>query len=146
MAKLLGNVDVYDIAKAEPQDLQAYGCLIIGCPTWNVGEMVADWDGFYPDLAQVDFSGKKVAYFGCGDQVGYADNFMDAVGILEERISELGGQTVGYWPIAGYEFNQSRAVRGEQFVGLAIDEDNQSKLTDQRVKGWVKQLQVEFGV
>lgn len=40
---------------------------------------------------------KKIAYFGCGDQVGYADNFVDAIGILEAKITERGGKTIGYW-------------------------------------------------
>ena len=79
----------------------------------------------------------KVAYFCAGDQVGYADNFQDAIGILEEKISEQGGTTVGYWPIETYEFNDSKALRNGKFCGLAIDEDNQSHLTAERVNAWV---------
>jgi flavodoxin I len=94
----------------------------------------------------IDFNGKKVAYFGCGDQIGYADNFQDAMGILEEKISGLGGQTVGQTSIAGYEHSESKAVRGDQFCGLAIDEDNQSDLTDDRIRAWVNQLRSTFGV
>jgi flavodoxin I len=94
----------------------------------------------YDELDNVDFSGKKIAYFGPGDQVGYADNFQDAMGILEEKISERGGMTVGYWSTEGYEFSESKAIKNGKFVGLALDEDNQSELTDQRVKTWVAQL------
>jgi flavodoxin I len=109
--------------------------------------MQSDWSGFYDDdLDSVDFSGKKVAYFGAGDQIGYADNFQDAMGILEEKISELGGTTVGYWSTEGYEHSESKAVKDGKFVGLALDEDNQSDLTDERVKTWVAQLKSEFGL
>jgi flavodoxin I len=147
-AKLGGDsvVDLHDISEAEPGDFEAYECLIIGCPTWNIGELQADWEGFYDELDAIDFSGKKVAYFGTGDQIGYADNFQDAIGILEEKVASLGGTTVGYWPADGYEFNDSKALRGSKFVGLALDEDNQSDLTDQRLTAWTAQLKVEFGL
>jgi flavodoxin I len=141
-----GAVDLHDIANADTDDFAEYEYIIIGCPTWNVGELQADWEGFYDELDNIDFSGKKVAYFGPGDQVGYADNFQDAMGILEEKISELGGKTVGYWPVDGYDFSESKAVRNGKFVGLALDDDNQSELTESRIKQWVAQLKQEFGV
>lgn len=139
-------VELEEICNADPSDFSNYDCIIVGCPTWNVGELQSDWEGFYEDLDAINFSGKKVAYFGAGDQVGYADNFQDAMGILEEKISSLGGKTVGYWPTDGYDFDGSKAVKNGKFVGLAIDEDNQSDLTDSRIKTWVAQLKSEFGV
>ncbi|MGB7275498.1 MAG: flavodoxin FldA [Geitlerinemataceae cyanobacterium] len=139
-------VEVYDIANAATDDFENHELIIIGCPTWNVGELQADWEGFYDELDEINFEGKKVAYFGAGDQVGYADNFQDAMGILEEKISQLGGKTVGCCSTDSYDFSESKAVRDGKFVGLAIDEDNQSDLTDSRIKAWVKQLKTEFGV
>lgn len=139
-------VEMIDIADAGPEDFEPYDYVIVGCPTWNIGELQSDWEGFYDELDAIAFSGKKVAYFGAGDQVGYADNFQDAMGILEEKISSLGGTTVGYWSVDGYDFNESKAVRDGKFVGLAIDEDNQSDLTDERVKAWVTQIKREFGL
>ncbi|MBF2073434.1 MAG: flavodoxin FldA [Synechococcales cyanobacterium C42_A2020_086] len=147
--KALGGsdvVDLHDIANASPSDFEEYDYIIVGCPTWNVGELQADWEGFYEELDAIDFSGKKVAYFGPGDQVGYADNFQDAMGILEEKISELGGTTVGYWPTEGYDFTESKAVRNGKFVGLALDDDNQSELTESRINTWAAQLKQEFGL
>jgi flavodoxin I len=137
-------VTLHDISSADTSDFEAYSNLIIGCPTWNVGELQSDWEGFYDELDAINFNGKKVAYFGAGDQFGYADNFQDAIGILEEKISSLGATTVGYWSTSGYEFNESKAIRDDKFVGLAIDEDNQSELTDERIQGWVAQLKREF--
>lgn len=140
-------VELYDISKVEPSDFEQYDKIIIGCPTWNVGQLQDDWDSFYEnELDNIDFSGKKVAYFGEGDQDGYADSFQDAMGILEEKISELGGETVGYWKTDGYEFTESKAVRDGKFVGLALDEDNQSDLTEERIKAWAAQLKQEFGL
>lgn len=139
-------VKLHDVSGAEISDFSDYQYIIVGCPTWNIGELQADWEGLYDELDEVDFSGKKVAYFGPGDQVGYADNFQDAMGILEEKISGRGGITVGYWPTEGYDFTESKAVKNGKFVGLALDEDNQSDLTDSRIKTWVSQLKQEFGV
>lgn len=139
-------VTLHDAVDTEAAELEGYKYLIIGCPTWNIGELQADWQGLYDELDNIDFSNKEVAYFGSGDQIGYADNFQDAMGILEEKISEQGGTTVGYWSTNGYDFNESKAVKNGKFVGLAIDEDNQPELTDQRINTWVAQLKREFGV
>ena len=140
-------VTLHEIADASDSDFNDYENIIIGCPTWDIGELQPDWDGFYnDDLDNVDFSGKTVAYFGTGDQVGYAENFQDAMGILEEKISSLGGKTVGSWPTDGYEHEASKAEKGGKFVGLALDEDNQSELTESRIKEWVTQLKSEFGI
>ncbi|WP_024545754.1 flavodoxin FldA [Picosynechococcus sp. NKBG15041c] len=139
-------VTLFDVAEVDTEALKDFDQLIIGCPTWNVGEMQSDWEALYDDLDQVDFSGKTVAYFGAGDQVGYADNFQDAMGILEAKISSLGGKTVGQWPTTGYEHSESKAERDGQFVGLAIDEDNQPELTETRIQEWVAQLKVAFGL
>ena len=140
------DLDLHDVADVEIEQLSEYECLIIGCPTWNIGEMQSDWEGLYEDLDEVDFSGKKVAYFGAGDQVGYSENFQDAMGILQEKISSLGGETIGYTSTEGYDFDESKAVADGKFVGLAIDEDNQSDLTEGRIKSWVAQIKTEFGL
>ncbi len=140
------HIETKDISKAKLEELLAWDVLIIGSPTWDIGQLQSDWEAIYEDLDKLDFSGKKVAYFGTGDQYGYANNFMDAIGILEEKISSRGGETIGYWPTDGYEFNESRALRNGKFVGLAIDEDNQPEMTEQRVKAWVTQLKQELGL
>jgi len=139
-------VTLYDVADVSPSDFEDCDRLIIGCPTWNVGELQSDWEALYDELDEIDFSGKQVAYFGAGDQVGYADNFQDAMGILEEKIAALGGTTVGYWSAEGYDFNESKALREGKFVGLALDEDNQSDLTADRIATWTAQLKTAFGL
>ncbi|NJN48546.1 MAG: flavodoxin FldA [Alkalinema sp. RL_2_19] len=139
-------VELHNVADVSLEDFAAYEYLIIGSPTWNIGELQSDWEGLFPEIDDIDFSGKTVAYFGCGDQIGYADNFMDAVGILEAKITSLGGQTVGLWTTDGYEFNASQALRNGKLAGLAIDEDNQSEMTDDRIAAWVSQVRQEMGL
>ena len=139
-------VTLVDVAQAEVSDLSDYEYIIIGCPTWNIGELQGDWEGLYEDLDDIDLSGKTVAYFATGDQIGYADNFQDAMGIIEEKISAQGGKTIGYTSTDGYEHSESKAVKDGKFVGLALDEDNQSDLSGDRIQAWVAQLKGEFGV
>ena len=140
-------VVLHEIADVTDSDFADYERIIIACPTWYIGGLQADWEGFYEDnLDNIDFNGKKVAYFGTGDQVGYADNFQDAMGILEEKISGLGGETVGHWSTESYEPEASKADKGGKFVDLALDEDNQSELTDERIESWTTQLKSEFAL
>lgn len=139
-------VTLHNIADVEDNEFADYQYLIIGCPTWDVGELQSDWEGYFTELDDIDFSGKKIAYFGTGDQRGYPDNFQDAIGILSDKITERGGTTVGYWSTDGYDFNESKALINGKFLGLALDEDNQSDLTDKRIKAWVVELKKEFGI
>lgn len=138
----LGGDSVVDLIEIEDASaLASYEYLIIACPTWNIGDLQDDWEAVFDDLDDVDFSGKTVAYMGTGDQVGYSDNFMDAMGKLEEKISGLGGKTVGYWSADGYDHEASLALRdGNKFCGLALDDDNESEKTEDRIKTWTAQI------
>ncbi len=139
-------VTLHELGSVKNDNFAEYECLIIASPTWNIGELQSDWEGFFPELDDIDFSGKKVAYLGTGDQVGYPDKFMDAMGIGAKNIAEQGGETVGYWPVDGQDFNESKAVVDGKLLGLAIDEDNQSDLTEAPIKSWVSQLKKEFSL
>ena len=138
-------VDVRDIAKSSKEDIEAYDFLLFGIPTWYYGESQADWDDFMPTLKEIDFNGKIVGIFGCGDQEDYAEYFCDAMGTLRAIVEENGAVVIGHWPTAGYNFDASHAlIDDETFVGLCIDEDRQPELTNERVKAWCKQLREEM--
>ena len=138
-------VDVRDIAKSSKEDIEAYDFLLFGIPTWYYGESQADWDDFMPTLKEIDFNGKIVGIFGCGDQEDYAEYFCDAMGTLREIVEENGAVVIGHWQRAGYNFDASQAlIDDETFVGLCIDEDRQPELTNERVKAWCKQLREEM--
>ena len=66
--------------------------------------------------------------------------------ILGETIEELGGKLVGFTSTDGYDFESSRAIRNNQFMGLMLDQDTQAKLTKKRIDDWVKQLEKEMQV
>ncbi len=145
--KQLGKdvADVHDIAKSSKEDLEASDILLLGIPTWYYGEAQCDWDDFFPTLEEIDFNGKLVALFGCGDQEDYAEYFCDALGTIRDIIEPRGATIVGHWPTAGYHFEASKGLADDDhFVGLAIDEDRQPELTAERVEKWVKQISEEL--
>lgn len=126
------------------EQIVAYDNLILGVPTWFDGELPNYWDEFVPDLEDIDVSNKRIALFGLGDQVGYPENFLDAVGLMAEILEIQGGTIVGLTSTEGYTFEKSAALRGDKFLGLAIDFENQAGKNKERVKNWVNQLKEEF--
>ena len=142
------NVDVLDVSDVTQMDFASYDKLILGIPTWDFGQIQSDWEDFWDDVKEVGFEGKTVALFGLGDQFGYGDFFLDAMGMLHDVIVENGANIVGHWPVEGYEFDASKAlIEGEGlFVGLGIDEDQQPELSASRLNKWVSQISHEFNL
>ena len=143
----VGSVDLHEIYQKKKDDLERYELLIIGMPTWYDGELQGDWEEYIPEIEQIDFTGKKVAFFGLGDQYGYAAYFCDAIGIFADIVEARGAQLCGMWPTKGYDYEFSKAERdGDMFVGLCLDLDNQDELTDERIDSWLPQVLKEFGL
>jgi len=122
----------------------SYDHIIMGVPTWFDGELPNYWDEFVPALEEMDLKDKKIALFGLGDQKGYPENFLDGVGIMAEILEARGAKLVGFTSSEGYEFESSRALRNNTFVGLAIDYENQGSMNKQRVSAWIDELKKEF--
>jgi flavodoxin I len=136
-----------NISGLELERLTSFDVLLVGIPTWNIGELQQDWAEVFHKLDPVRFDGVRVAFFGQGDQRGYPDNFQDAMGILRERLVELGAICdLGHWSTEGYHFTRSLGVCDGRFVGLALDEDGQPELTEERVAAWCAQLRGELGL
>jgi flavodoxin I len=136
-------VDILNVKDAELEDIDKYEHLIFGTSAWGIGEMQDDWERAIVKLEQIDFSKKKLALYGLGDQKDYPESFVDGLGILYCRLPDK-SCVVGYWPTKDYKFYFSLADREEKFVGLVIDEHNQPEKTDERIKKWVAQLKKEF--
>ena len=135
------QVDLIEISSAEESDFISYDLLILGLSTWYDGDLQSDWEIFFPQLDNIDFSGKNVAIFGLGDQIVYDEYFVDGIGILAKKIIEKKGNIIGYWSTDGYEFAESKAVFNKDlFYGLALDECNQYEFTKDRVNRWLDQL------
>ncbi len=143
-----------NINRVNPDEFTSYDYLILGTPTLGEGQLPGlsadcqeeSWEEFLPNFSGMDLTGIKVALYGLGDQVGYANEFVDALGELYDYVANCGAEMVGFWPTEGYEFTASNAVDGDDFVGLVIDKDNQSSLTEQRISGWVEQIKAEMSL
>lgn len=136
-----------DIAQHEVADLAGYDLLICGVPTWDVGEIQYDWQDIFDSLDEVDLTGTKVAFFGLGDQGGYPDTFQDAIGMVYLKMLERGAEgNIGFTSTDTYDFTESKGVIDGKFCGLALDDDCQPELTEQRVADWVVQLKKELGL
>lgn len=136
--------DVAELSDIYP--LLEYDKLILGTSTWYFGEHQGDWEDIVENIPDdADFSGKTVAMFGLGDQEGYPEWFLDAMGMIAEELLSRGATMIGKWSVDGYEFDESKAVLEEgYFCGLAIDDDCQPKLTDKRVDAWLKEVMPQF--
>lgn len=143
--KAFGNakVDLYNLAHASIDDMKKYKNLIFGTSAWGIGEMQDEWEMFIDNLSDMDFSERKLALFGLGDQKEYPESFVDGLGTLYCRIPDK-SCIVGSWPIEGYNFYFSLANKDGEFIGLVLDDHQQKEMSDQRIKKWVAQLKKEF--
>ena len=139
-------VALHNIKDVKLSLCQEYDFLIFGISTWDYGELQEDWESHWQDIAKLELTGKIIALYGMGDQIGYTEWFQDALGMLHDEIIPLGAELIGYWPNQGYEFEQSKALSedGEFFVGLALDEDNQYNQSEQRIDTWCDQILSEI--
>jgi flavodoxin I len=136
-----GDIDKHEITNVSGEDFANYDLLFLGISTWYDGDLQSDWEAFFEEFKQIDFTNKTVAIFGLGDQIGYGDYFIDGVGILAEVVENNGGRLVGEWSTEDYDFSESKADKGNGFFyGLAVDHDNQEELTDERIEQWLEQV------
>lgn len=141
--------DVPDLAAALTDS--SLDGLVVGAPTWNTGadegRSGTAWDEVLDKVKGMNLQGRKVAVFGCGDQVSYGDYYCDAMEELYSSFAAAGADMVGHWPTEGYEHSESKAeIEPGVFCGLALDEDNQDDQTAGRVKQWTSQVLEEMKV
>lgn len=139
-------VEIFDLAEYYLADAAAFDRLILGAPTWNVGQLQRDWEAAIDELDELDLHGVQAALFGLGDQAGYPETFGDALFFIADRLRSRGAILVGQWPVTGYDFSGSWAVEEGHFLGLMLDEDNQPELTAPRLADWLAQLAAEFAL
>jgi len=136
---------IIDIVNATVEDFSNSENLILGTSTWGDGDLQDDWEEFFDNLDEIDFNDKKVALFGIGDQDSYEDTFLDGMGTLYAKVKEKGATIVGdSVDASSFDFEESTAIIDGSFIGLAIDEDNQSELSDERIKIWTESLKSSF--
>ncbi|HNB21166.1 MAG TPA: flavodoxin [Candidatus Melainabacteria bacterium] len=139
LPNLISEIKCIQFAKKE--ELEACDLLVLGGSTWGDGELTDDWLDFFPQMDKIDFSGKKVALFSLGDQVGYSYNFVSAMKLLYDKVLERGGEVIASRVSKdGFEFDHSQSIVDGHFVGLVTDEVNEPELTEARIAAWADQV------
>lgn len=132
--------DIYEISKVTADTVAGYDTLLLGSSTWGSGDLQDDWYDGIETLKGADLAGKKIALFGCGDSSSYSDTFCSALGTIYNDLKDSGATFVGSVDPSDYTFDGSDAVVDGQFVGLPIDEVNESDKTDERISNWIASL------
>lgn len=144
-SELINMEEDYD----DLDQFEDFDVLLIGSSTWGQGDPQRDWvDPLYEmENEEPDFSGKKVAIFGAGDQDTHGEEFVSALGKMKDIFSNLGADTeYGYWSTEGYTYKFSLAEKDGKFCGLPIDDVNQADLTSERITTWASQVKGEMGI
>jgi len=149
MRAIIGEelVDIHNVKETPLEAMAQYDLLLLGISTWDFGEIQEDWQAIWDTINGVSLQGKTVALFGLGDQEGYGEWYLDAMGLLHDEVKQAGATIIGYWPNDDqYEFEASKALTedGSLFVGLALDEDSQYELSDERIATWIEQVLTEY--
>ena len=135
-----------NVNRIEPADLMQYDALILGTPSYGVGQMPgrsagcleANWEEFLAKLpADADMTGKRIALYGLGAQERYAERFASSLRRLHDVLLDYGAEIIGGWPTEGYTFEHSASVLDGRFVGLVIDQRTQGAHTEARLDAWV---------
>ena len=132
--------DVIDVSKMNADMVKGYEALLLGTSTWGDGELQDDWYDGVKVLKDSDLKEKTIALFGCGDSESYCDTFCDGIGIIYEDIKDSGCTIVGKVSAKDYSFSSSIAVIDGMFVGLALDDINESDKTEERIDAWVNDI------
>lgn len=144
-SELINMEEDYD----DLEQFEDFDVLLIGSSTWGQGDPQRDWvDPLYEiENDEPDFSGKKVAFFGAGDQDTHGEHFVSALGKMHDLFAARGAEVgFGYWPTEGYKYEFSLAEKEGKLCGLAIDDVNQEDLTDERISTWAAQVKNEMGL
>lgn len=134
------KIKAFDIADSEPKQLESFEFLILGTSTWDDGNLQDDWQDFLEDYPTLNLRDKKVALFGLGDQRGHGNHFIDGVYELYKWAKKSGAQIVGEYYDDDYFFENSKSFINGKFIGLALDEDYQKELSQERIDRWVRTI------
>ncbi|MBL7113486.1 MAG: flavodoxin [Bacteroidales bacterium] len=146
LAEKIGEniAEAFNVSDFSVSRLAEYNNLILGVSTLGIGAIQDHWKDFLPKLARADLNGKTIALFGLGDTESYPDTFVDGMGIVYEAIRKKGCTIIGQVDTIGYSFEHSGAVYEGKFIGLPLDEDNESELTPSRIENWLNEITAKF--
>lgn len=145
ISKELNNAECFDIVNIEIKTIKNYRQIIFGAEIWG-DEIDNDWKNILKELSTLECRNKEFALFGCCDGDKYSDNFADGLALIYKKLQNEKAKIVGHYYDFDYNFFDSKAfIDDGVMMGLVVDEENQSTLTDKRIVDWCKKLKYEFG-
>lgn len=87
------DVIVRNARNQDPEELEQFDMLVMGCSTWENGELQKDFKPFFERLQDLDLGGKLACVFGPGHS-SYS-HFCHAVDLIEGRLQEQGARLLG---------------------------------------------------
>jgi len=120
------EADLKEVTEADGKLIKSYDLILLGCSTWEEGELQEDFEEFYEKMDAIGFNGKKCAVFGPGDEDNYPDTFCAAIDILEEKLSDLGATKI----IEGLKIDENNDDGKKLLINWAerlLDEVNSAK-------------------
>jgi flavodoxin I len=63
---------------------------------------------------------------------------------MAEVLESRGAKIIGFTSAKEFTFESSKARRGDQFCGLALDFENNASQINGKIKKWVEQVKNEF--
>lgn len=147
--KNFSDLEMKPIDEVTIDDLKAYdqyivGSSTVGSETWDNTDNSDPWSSFIKKTDDLGITDKTIALYGLGDQIRWPKHYVDGMAVLFDHFVKRGAKLIGKWPVEGYHHEESEAQDGDFFCGLALDEDHQPELSQERVKKWVKQIKEEF--
>lgn len=140
----VADEDIHDVADLDTGQIGEYDVLLLGSSSTGIGDLQDDWENFLPKLGSENLKGKKMALFACGDSSSFSDSFCGCMGKIYEALKDSGAIFIGNRvSVEDYTFDDSEAVVDGKFIGLPIDEDNESDETPKRISSWVSELKKE---
>lgn len=137
------GAEVINVSDLSAEVIEANDNLLLGTSTWGAGELQDDWYDGLETLKGADLGGKTVALFGCGDAESYSDTFCGAMAEIYNAVNGS-AKVVGAVSTDGYTFDDSEAVVDGNFVGLALDDVNESDRTEARIDAWIESIRPEL--
>lgn len=137
------GAEVINVSELSDEVINDNDNLLLGTSTWGAGELQDDWYDGVETLKGANLEGKTIALFGCGDAESYSDTFC---GALAEIYNAVNGKAkiIGAVSTDGYTFDDSEAVVDGNFVGLALDDINESDKTEARIDAWIESIMPEL--
>lgn len=88
------DVEVVNVAQANDNHVKEADLVLLGSSTWGYGELQDDFVTYLDRMNEELYKGKSVAVFGCGDSISFSDVFCEAVNIISDKVTTIGGHLV----------------------------------------------------